>query len=625
MASLSDGAPSAMRLALSHATEFAKRHWALLLWFASASFFRIASAVVAILLIRDFLTGVLSQPSGIAARLTAAAGQATALWLVAGLLLAVFVASALFAFAGQLAMQRLMRLLELELMQKVIAHLLRLPVAFFDRQHRGDIVDSVRHDVSKTRAAATAIIEIGIHGTQAIAYLGSALLLSPRLTIVSLPILMLTAAPAKWFGGRVRRRSFRVRKQGYRITDLLLQLVQGIRIVKVYSGENAETRNSMARARRYFDELIAASRLRALGDVVIEVTAGLSVVVVIVVGGFEVIGGRLTVPSLVALLVAIRAAHGPLNNCFARFMEIQSNWASFHRFRQLLDTPVEAPDPPDAVPLTEPIRSLEFSQVSFAYAGEPHVLTDLSFAVKAGQHVGVVGPSGVGKTTVMSLLARFYDPAGGRILLNGRDLRDYRRADLRKQIALVTQDLFVFGTSVRENIRYGRVDASDSEVEQAAKAAEIHDDIVTLPEGYDTVIGIGGRVLSAGQLQRINIARAFLKDAQLLILDEATSNLDSISEAKIQAALERLMQHRTTFIVAHRLSTLRKADLIVVVDKGRCIGIGPHDDLVQSCHLYRRLWEAQHSAHPSGITSRTSADIEAGDPSHDLVLGHPGR
>jgi subfamily B ATP-binding cassette protein MsbA len=449
--------------------------------------------------------------------------------------------------------------------------------------------------------------------------------------LVSLPVLLLAAAPAKWFGGRARRTSFRVRRHGFRITDLLLQLVQGIRVVKVYSGEASETRNSIATARRYFDDLIASARIRALGDVVLETAGGLSVVVIIVAGGFEVIAGRLTVPALVALLVAVRAAHGPINNCFARFMEIQTNWASFDRFRQLLHTAPEPPDRPDAVPFMGPIESLRFEDVSFAYDDDATVLAGVSFEVGPGQHVGVVGPSGAGKTTLMNLVARFYDPVDGRILLNGRDLRDYRRADVRRHLAIVTQDLFVFGTSVRENIRYGRSGATDADVERAAIDAEIHEEILTLPQAYDTVMGVGGRMLSAGQIQRVNIARAILKDAQLVILDEATSNLDSISEARIQTALERLMHGRTTFSVAHRLSTLRNTDLILVLEKGRLVATGSHDALLRTSRLYRNLWEAQHvpeaelaDARPSVETPR-EPPLGRPDSRHDFVLGHPGR
>jgi ABC-type multidrug transport system fused ATPase/permease subunit len=241
----------------------------------------------------------------------------------------------------------------------------------------------------------------------------------------------------------------------------------------------------------------------------------------------------------------------------------------------------------------------------------------VSFEARTGQHIGIVGPSGAGKTTVVSLLARFYDPSAGRIVINGIDLRDYRRADLYQQMALVTQDPFVFGTSVRENIRYGHLTATDADIERAATAAEIHEDILALPEGYETVIGVGGRLLSAGQVQRINVARAMLKDASLVMLDEATSNLDAISERKIQVALRRLAHGRTTVTVAHRLSVVRHADLILVMDRGVCVARGSHDALLRDSALYRELWSTQ----------RTDDRAAGGHltPHDDYVLGHPGR
>jgi ABC-type multidrug transport system fused ATPase/permease subunit len=376
----------------------------------------------------------------------------------------------------------------------------------------------------------------------------------------------------------------------------LLQLFQGIRVVKIYAGEELEGRNSLERARRYFNELVAAARTRALEAVILETAGGLSVVLVIVIGGLEVIAGRLSIPSLVAVLVAIRAMHGPLHGCFDRFMEVQANWASLERVHALLRTEPELSDRPDAVALSEPFRSLRFENVSFGYPGSARVLNNVSFEVRAGQQVGIVGPSGTGKSTLLSLVARFYDPVEGTILVNGRDLRDYRIADLHRQLALVTQDLFVFGTSVRENIRYGSISASDAEVESAAAAAEIHDDIVGLPEGYDTVLGVGGRLLSAGQVQRINIARAMLKNAQVVMLDEATSNLDSISESRIQAALERLLRGRTTLTITHRVATLRRADMILVVDRDAEVMVGDHDTLLRESRVYRQLWHAHHQA-----------------------------
>ena len=585
--------PSAIAFAWSQALGFARTHLTLIAAFAGTSLLRIAGTIATILLIRDFLTGVLETPSGLTEQLTRSVGQSAALWVVAGLLVASFAANAIGAYGSQMVMQRLVQLLELDLMEKLITHLLHLPVSFFDRRHRGDLIESVRQDVSKTRAVASAFVELLVFAAQAAAYGAAAIWLSPWLVLISLPVLVLGAAPTNWFVGQMRRRSRQMRRHAYRLTDLLLQLVQGIRMVKVYAGEEMETRNSIATARLYFDQLLAAARIRALGDVALEMTGGLSVVVIVIAGGFEVMADRLSMPSLIATLVAIRAAHGPLSNCFSKIVDAQSNWASLERIRSLLQTEPDIKDGPDALPLNEPIESLRFEHVSFGYDATSRVLTDVSFDVRAGQHIGIVGPSGAGKTTVINLVARFYDPMAGRIVLNGRDLRDYRIADVHRQMALVTQDLFVFGTSVRENIRYGSIAASDADVERAAMAAEIHDDIDGLPDKYNTVLGVGGRLLSAGQIQRINVARALLKNAQIVILDEATSNLDSISEVKIQAALDRLMQGRTTFTIAHRLSTLRKADLILVVDRGTIVASGAHETLLHTSPLYQELWNAQ--------------------------------
>jgi ABC-type multidrug transport system fused ATPase/permease subunit len=589
--------------AWSQSVHFARLHRWLIAGFLATSMLRIATTVAAVVLIRDFLGSVLSQPTGFAAALTRSVGQSTALLLVAGMLLAVFITSALAAYGAQVAMQKMARLVELDLMETVITHLLRLPVAFFDRRHRGDLIESVRQDVSKTRAVASSFIEFGVLGAQAVSYTAAALWLSPRLLLYSLPVLALGAAPTRWLIRETRRRSRQTRRQGYRLTDLLLQLVQGIRVVKVYSGEESETRNSIGTARRYFEQLVSTTRIRALGDVGLETAGSLSVVTVVVAGGFEIIAGRLSAPSLVAVLVAIRAIHGPLNNAFGKLLDTQANWSSLERIRALLATKPDVRDRLNAIALDEPITSLRFEQVSFSYDSATPVLTNVSFDVRMGQHVGIVGPSGAGKTTLVSLLARFYDPTGGRVVLNGRDLRDYRLRDLYRHLALVTQDLFVFGTSVRENIRYGAIAATDADVERAAAAAEIHDDIVKLADGYDTVLGVGGRLLSAGQIQRINVARALLKDAPIVILDEATSNLDSISEVKIQAALERLTRGKTTFTIAHRLSTLRAADLILVVDRGTVVASGSHELLLRSNDLYRELWDAQRAGAPAAVES----------------------
>ena len=606
---------STRRFVWQEGRAFARGHWSLLARYAVAALGRTATTVAVVLLIRDFLAGVLGEEQGRAADLAGAIGQESALWALAGLLLVTFTTSSVLAYNAQIAMQRLVRLLELDLMQRLMRHLLTLPVAFFDRQRKGDLLEAVRQDVSKSRAAISATMESTSYGGQVVAYIVSLLMLSPRLSLMSVPVLVIAAAPTRQISRQMQRRSSELRRHGYRLTDLLLQLLQGVRVVKVYAGEEAETRNSIDRAKRYFAELVAQVRLRALGEVVVESVSGLTVVIVTVMGGFEVLQGRMSFPSLVAFLVAMRAMHSPLSHAYSQFLEVQRNWASVERVRELLGTEPEIRDQPDAVPLTEPIRSLRFDGVSFAYRGGTPVLEDVSLEVAAGQRVGIVGPSGAGKTTLVSLIARFYDPTSGRVLLNGRDLREYRLADLYRHLAIVTQDSFVFGASARDNIRYGRPGATDEEVVAAARAADIHDDLAALPQGYDTVLGIGGRLLSGGQVQRLSVARALLKNAPLLILDEATSSLDSISELKVQDALELLMKGRTTIVIAHRLSTLRNADVIVVLDGGRVIGFGPHDALIADCQLYRQLWETQQVVQPSP----PRGDVSWGEPD-DLVL-----
>ena len=605
----SDGVPpqsSTRGFVWTEGRNFALVEWRLLARFAASSLGRTVTTVAVVLLIRDFLAGVLGDEQGRAADLARAMGQASALWALAGALLLTFITGSLLAYHAQVALQRLVRLLELDLMQRLMRHLLTLPVSFFDRQRKGDLLDAVRQDVSRTRAAISATMESSTYGAQVVAYLVSLLVLSPRLALMSLPVLVIAAVPTRLLSRQMQRRSAELRRHGYRLTDLLLQLLQGIRIVKVYAGEEAETRNSIDRAKRYFAELVAQVRLRALGEVVVESVAGLSVVIVTVMGGFEVLQGRMSFPSLVAFLVAMRAMHSPLSQAFSQFLEVQRSWASVERVRGLLATEPEIRDRPDAVPLTPPIRSLRFDRVSFGYRDGPPILQDVSLEVRAGQRVGIVGPSGAGKTTLVSLIARFYDPTSGRVLLNERDLREYRLTDLYRHMAIVTQDTFVFGTSARDNIRYGCPGATDAEVEDAARAADIHSDLAALPQGYDTVLGVGGRLLSGGQVQRLSVARALLKNAPLLILDEATSSLDSISEVKVQAALELLMKGRTTIVIAHRLSTLRHADVIVVLDGGRAVGFGSHETLLRDCGLYRQLWETQQVAHLSPRRSEVS-------------------
>jgi subfamily B ATP-binding cassette protein MsbA len=302
--------------------------------------------------------------------------------------------------------------------------------------------------------------------------------------------------------------------------------------------------------------------------------------------------GRIGWPELLAFLMAARAVQGPLQSINTAFMEIQRNGASLVSVDQLLRERAEVRDLPDARPLRNAPKVISVRNLGFAFGATP-ILHDVSFDVRAGETLGIVGPSGSGKTTLLNLLARFYDPTSGAVLFDGEDLRGFRLTDLHDKVAIVTQDPFLFTTSIADNIRRGKPSATDAEVEEAARAAEIHDDIVAMPEGYATRVGHGGRTLSRGEAQRVNIARAILKNAPILLLDEATSSLDSYAEARVQRAIDRLVVGRLAISVAHRLSTLRNASRILVLENGAGVGLGTHAELLRESPTYQRLWEAQ--------------------------------
>ena len=550
-------------------------------------------SMAAILLIREFLDGVLGNGGGLAALVAASFGPGAALWVVAVLLIATYVASSLVTFDNQVTQQRIVKVLELGMMEKLIRHILGLSVPFFDRQSHGDIIQAIRIDVSQLRTVVLSMARLFLNVCIVIALFGAALMLSVRLTLWSLVVLPLAVIPIVLTARRILARSFAVRRTGYVLYDVILQLLQGIRVIKVFQAEEAEANAAIEKGRAYFDQLIEMVRVRSLASVYLGSLSGLGIVVVIVIGGFDVMNGRLEWPSLLAFLMALRSIHGPINQVNSAYVSVKNNAAAVQRIGEILDARPEVMDVPNARPLVGAPTSIQFDDVSFRYDDE-EVLDRVSFEVKAGETVGIVGPSGAGKTTLLNLIARFYDPTSGRVLFDGRDLRDIRLSDLYSRIAVVTQDPFLFSASVADNIAFGRENASREEIEAAARSAGVDDEIRSLPDGYDTKIGIGGHGLSGGQAQRVSIARALLKDAPILLLDEATSSLDSISEVRVQKAIDRLMEGRTTFIVAHRLSTLRNAGRLVVLDSGRLAGVGSHDELLSTCPLYGRLWTAQN-------------------------------
>jgi ABC-type multidrug transport system fused ATPase/permease subunit len=576
-----------------HVLELLRRQKWLVARFVAASLGRTALVMAGVFLIQEFLVGVLGGRQGLAASLASSLGTGPSLWVVAGLLVVSYAGASLLLYDSQVVRQRIVKIVELGLMEKLVRHLLTLSVAFFDRQSQGDFIQAIRQDVSNLRNVVMACGTLVMEGALAVGLLASAVWIAPRLALWVVAVLLLGLVPIVLIGRLTRARSLGVRKRGYVLFDVILQMLRGLRIIKAYRGEEIEARAAVEKARRYFDEQIRMTRVNELSSVVLESLAGVSLASVVIVGGFQVMQGGLAWPSLLAFLMAIRAVQGPLNNVNNNFMEIQRYDAAARRISELLSERPEVAEQPDAVALREAPRTITLAGIGFGY-GDRRVLDGISLEIAAGETLGIAGPSGAGKTTLLGLVARFHDPSAGAVLFDGKDLRGFRLADVFDRLAIVTQEPFLFTASVRDNIRRGRPEASDAEVERAARAAEIHEEILELPEGYDTVVGVsGGRGLSGGQAQRINVARALLKNAPLLLLDEATSSLDSIAEAKLQRAIERLMQGRTTLVVAHRLSSLRGADRILVLDRGRCVGLGPHERLLEECPLYRRMWETQ--------------------------------
>lgn len=482
---------------------------ALLLRFAATSLGRTAMVMASVLLIREFLFAVLQQEGGLAALVAERAGREAALGGVAVLLVGSYVGASLLYYDNQVTRQRLVKVVELGLMERLVRHLLTLPVRFFDRSSHGDLIHAVRQDIADLRVVCLSAATVVMESAVAAGLLIAAVWVSPTLAFWALFVLPIASVPLLIIARRTRARSFAERRTGYVVFDVILQILRGIRIIKIYQGEEQEARNTTDAARRYFDEQIRIVRIRELSYVVLESLAGLSIAAVIIVGGLQVMRGTLEWPQLLAFLMAVRALHGPLDHINTDFMLIQRHGAAAARIRQLLQEPPEVLNAAAAQPLATVARRIAVDDASFSY-GDRAVLQGISFELAAGETLGIAGPSGSGKSTLLGLIARFYDPVSGTVRFDGVDLRRVRLDDLRRQIAAVTQEPFLFEATVRENIRCGSPTASDAEVEAAARSADVHEEIVALPRGYDTVLGVGGRGLSGGQAQRINVARALI-------------------------------------------------------------------------------------------------------------------
>jgi ATP-binding cassette subfamily B protein len=549
-----------------------------------------------------------------------ARGDVRLLGAAAGGVVAVFVFRGLFAFGERYAMEYLAQRVIYDLRNALYGHLQRLSFSFYDHAVTGQLMSRVTSDVETLRRfLGFGLINLVSNVLTLSAVLVVLFSLHWRLALVSL----VTAPPAgvivATFSRRVRPKYLAIQQQLAAITARLQENLSGVRVVRAFAREEDEEERFDSENLGYLRRHLEAVRLWAFFFPLMNFITGAGTALLIWYGGREVILGRLSLGSLVAFNSFLLMLIMPLRMLGWIVNLSQRAQAAGQRIFEILDTEPEVKDLPGARPLGQVRGEVVFENVSFSYsrpaitwlarteedtggrrtcadAGtlrEAPVVHDIDLRVWPGETVALLGATGSGKSTLVSLIPRFYDPTSGRVLIDGTDVREVTLESLRRQIGVVLQDTFLFSASIRENIAYGRPEATLEEVRRAARAAEIDDFIMTLPQGYDTVVGERGVGLSGGQKQRVAIARALLMDPRILILDDSTSSVDTETEHAIQRALARLMKGRTTFVIAQRLTTLRQADRIVVLDKGRIVDEGGHDELLARSRIYREIYELQ--------------------------------
>ena len=470
----------------------------------------------------------------------------------------------------------------------------RLPFSFHDHAQTGDLMSRATSDITETER----FVGQGLMDLTATLLLLSGVLVAMVLESFSLalfaliPLLLLLVLTLR-FGMVIRPRFKRVQEQMGQLSSTMQESVTGIQVVKAFARENDELRKFDAANEDWFSKRFGIIKIWANNWPTFTFILMSSIFLLLLIGGPRAIEGTVTVGSLFALLAYVMMLNGPVQRLGFLVNMAATSSASAARVFEIIDTPPEVEESENAVELTDAQGAVSFSHVSFGYEDGPRTLDDINFEVEAGQTVALIGPTGSGKSTITNLIPRFYDPAGGVVRIDGHDVRSVTLKSLRRHIGIVLQDPFLFGTTIAENIAYGRPQATPDDVVAAAKAARAHDFIMEFPAGYETVVGERGVTLSGGQKQRVAIARALLYAPRILILDDSTSSVDTETEHLIQEALELLMKGRTTFVIAQRLLTLKNADQILVLDGGRIIERGRHDELLALGGLYRQIYDLQ--------------------------------
>jgi subfamily B ATP-binding cassette protein MsbA len=482
----------------------------------------------------------------------------------------------------------------------LFAHLQNLAVSFFARRRTGELLSRLMNDVTVIQSIVTETpIDTAKQLVTFIGGIGFLLAMNWRLCLLILLLLPLLVLVAKFFGRKLKSLSTSIQDQTAALSTLLEEVISGIRIVKSFVQTKREEGRFLAQIQHGLALSLKRAGIMALFVPVISLLTFSAAAAVLWYGGTQVIEGAVTPGDLFAFVLFAGILIGPFSSAARVFAQVKEAQGATQRVFEILDAEADIRDIPNAHVLSAVKGHVRAEQVGFSYDPRTPVLSHLSFEAQPGELVAFVGPTGAGKTTVINLLHRFYDPVEGRITVDGHDLKEVTVDSWYRQVALVPQETVLFGGTIFDNIRYGNPEASEEAVQEASKAAHAHEFISAFPDKYATVVGEKGINLSGGQRQRIAIARAILKNPRVLLLDEATSSLDTESERLVQEALERLMQGRTTFVVAHRLSTIQRADRILVLDKGRVVEQGTHAQLLERKGLYHYLYTIRFTEHPS--------------------------
>jgi subfamily B ATP-binding cassette protein MsbA len=513
---------------------------------------------------------------------------------VAAMIMAAFFIKGMSAYGHGVLMNHVGQRIVADLQIRLFEHLLRADLALFHATTVGGLITRFTSDATMLRGAVSSVITgLGKDILTLLALVGVMFWQDWQLALVAFVAFPTAVLPILRLGKRMRKVSANTQDQQGVLTALLDRAFAGARHVKAYRAEMIESTRAKTVINGLFALQYKAGKVRAASHPIMETLGGVAIVAVIIYGGGQVIEGARTTGAFFSFITALLLAYEPVKRLANLNTNLQEGMAAAQRLYSALDIAPRIIDAPNATTLSVTAGEISFDRVSFSYRPDRPALKELSLAAPAGRMVALVGPSGAGKSTLLNLILRFYDVGEGAVRIDGQDIRGVTLDSLRRSVGLVSQEIFLFDDTVRANIGYGTPNATNAQIEAAARDAAAHEFIMALPQGYDTLVGEQGVKLSGGQRQRIAIARAMLKDAPILLLDEATSALDTESERQVQTALKRLMQGRTSLVIAHRLSTIVDADLIFVIEGGRVVESGDHESLLAQGASYARLYRMQ--------------------------------